>query len=149
MLESVQGSAALAVTGAWRRTNTDKIYEELGWESLKKVLHRRYYRRTTLFYKIVNKCTPEYLRAPINLARIKPYNFRNTNVLEPINSRTNRFASSFYPFCVNKRNNLESNVRALPTISQFKMALIRIMTPPRSQKQDRFIICQTSQVASY
>ena len=78
VLESVQYSAALAVTGAWRGTNTDKIYEELGWESL---YHRRYYRRMTLFYKIVNECTPEYLRAPINLARVKPYSFRNSNVL--------------------------------------------------------------------
>ena len=46
VLESVQYSTALAVTGAWRRTNTDKIYEELGWESL---YHRRYYRHMTLF----------------------------------------------------------------------------------------------------
>ena len=41
VLESVQYSAALAVTGAWRGTNTDKIYEELGWESLYKVLQAR------------------------------------------------------------------------------------------------------------
>ena len=113
MLESVQYSAALAVTGAWRGTNTDKICEELGWESL---YHRRYYRRMTLFYKIVNECTPEYLRAPINLARVKPYSFRNSNVLEPINSRTNRFASSFYPCCVREWNNLESFLRVLPSI---------------------------------
>ena len=33
-LESAQYSAALAVCGAWRGTNTDKIYEELGWEIL-------------------------------------------------------------------------------------------------------------------
>ena len=104
VLESVQYSAALAVTGAWRGTDTDRIYKEFGWESL---YHGRYYRRTTLFYKIVNECTPEYLRAPINLARVKPYNFQNRNVLEPINSRTNQFASSFYPFCVSEWNNLE------------------------------------------
>ena len=72
VLESVQYSAALAVTGAWRATNTDKIYEELGWESL---YHRRYYRHITLFCKIVNECTPEYLRALINHARVKPYSF--------------------------------------------------------------------------
>ena len=29
-LESTQYSAALAVSGAWRGTNTDKLYEELG-----------------------------------------------------------------------------------------------------------------------
>ena len=37
-LESTQYSAVLAVSGAWRETNTDKTYEELGWEIL-------YYRR--------------------------------------------------------------------------------------------------------
>ena len=39
-LESTQYSAALAVSGAWRRTNKDKIYEELGWE----ILYYRWYR---------------------------------------------------------------------------------------------------------
>ena len=33
-IESVQYSAALAVTGAWRGTSRKKIYAELGWESL-------------------------------------------------------------------------------------------------------------------
>ena len=108
VLESVLYSVALAVTGAWRGTNTDKIYDELKWKLL---YHRRYYMRMTLFYKIVNECAPKYLRAPINLAQVKPYIFRNSNVLEPINFRTNRFASSFYPFCVSEWNNLESSLR--------------------------------------
>ena len=46
--ESVQYSAALAMTGAWRGTNTDKIYKELRWESLH---HRKYYRRMTFSIK--------------------------------------------------------------------------------------------------
>ena len=37
-LESVQYSAALAVSGAWKGTNMDRLYEELDWEPL-------YYRR--------------------------------------------------------------------------------------------------------
>ena len=37
-LERVQYSAALAVSGAWRGTNIDRLYEELRWASL-------YYRR--------------------------------------------------------------------------------------------------------
>ena len=48
VLEAVQYSAALAVTGACRGSNTDKIYKELGWESL---YHRRYYRCMTPFTK--------------------------------------------------------------------------------------------------
>ena len=30
-LESVQYSAALAVTGAWKGTSREKLYNELGW----------------------------------------------------------------------------------------------------------------------
>ena len=54
-LESVQYSAALAVTGAWRGTSREKLYAELGWESLN---FRRWSRRLTLFFKIVNNLTP-------------------------------------------------------------------------------------------
>ena len=33
-LESIQYQAVLAVTGAWKGTNTEKVYCELGWEGL-------------------------------------------------------------------------------------------------------------------
>ena len=31
-LESVQNSAARAITGAWKGTSQEKVLEELGWE---------------------------------------------------------------------------------------------------------------------
>ena len=48
-LESMQYNAALAITGAWRGTSREKIYKELGWESLS---DRRWYRRLVLFSKL-------------------------------------------------------------------------------------------------
>ena len=48
-IEKVQYQAALAVSGAWQGTNMDKIYEELGWESLS---DRRWLRRLILLYII-------------------------------------------------------------------------------------------------
>ena len=48
-LESVQYSAALAVTGAWKGTSRQKIYDELGWESLN---FRRWSRRLVLFIRL-------------------------------------------------------------------------------------------------
>ena len=33
-IERVQYQAVLAVPGTWKGTSTDKIYEELGWETL-------------------------------------------------------------------------------------------------------------------
>ena len=58
-LESTQYQAALAVSGAWKGTNMDRLLEELGWETLS---NRRWYRRLCLFYKIINNQTPNYLR---------------------------------------------------------------------------------------
>ena len=54
-LESVQYSAALAITGAWKYTSREKLYNELGWESLNL---RRWSRRLTLFYKSSEQFDP-------------------------------------------------------------------------------------------
>ena len=49
-LESIQYNASLAITGAIRGTSRDKLYQELGLESLK---NRRWYRKITTLYKIL------------------------------------------------------------------------------------------------
>ena len=59
-LESVQHSAALAVSRTWRGTSKERLYEELGWESLSA---RRWYRCLVLLYKFINSTTPDYTRA--------------------------------------------------------------------------------------
>ena len=58
-LVTVQYSDALAVTGAWKGTSREKIYDELAWESLDL---RRWSRRLVLFYKIINHLTPDYTK---------------------------------------------------------------------------------------
>ena len=50
-IESVQYNAALAITGAIRGTSKEKLYQELGFESLK---DRRLLRRLCYLYKNVN-----------------------------------------------------------------------------------------------
>ena len=72
-LESTQYDAALAVSGAWRGTSTDKVLKELGWET---VAHRRWYRRLCQFYEIVNKSCLEYLRTHLPERRGKRYNLQ-------------------------------------------------------------------------
>ena len=72
-IESVQYSAALAVTGAWKGTSRDRLYEELCWESLDS---RRWTRRLTLFYKIVNKLNPAYMLHPIPPLQQAQYSLR-------------------------------------------------------------------------
>ena len=53
-----QYKAALIVSGCWQGTNREKLYDELGWESLSE---RRWCRRMTMFYKILNGMAPYLL----------------------------------------------------------------------------------------
>ena len=57
-IESVQYNAALVITGAIKGTSKEKLYQELGFESLK---DRRWLRRLCYLYKIVNTKQPFYL----------------------------------------------------------------------------------------
>ena len=50
-LELIQCQAALAITGAWKGSNRNKIYDELCWESLN---DRHWTQRLFHVYKIQN-----------------------------------------------------------------------------------------------
>ena len=57
-LDSIQYNAALAITGAIRGTSKEKLYDELGLETLEK---RRWYRKLCCFFKISRyKCPSTY-----------------------------------------------------------------------------------------
>ena len=71
-LEQVQYTASLAVTGAWRGTSRQRLYEELGWESL---YERRWYRRLCHFFKLNLTHSPEYLFSLIPPERKYPMVF--------------------------------------------------------------------------
>ena len=75
--ESTHHDAALAVSGAWRGTSTDKVLEELGWDS---PAHMRWYRRLCQFYKIVKNSCKEYLRTHLPERRENPYNLRRPDI---------------------------------------------------------------------
>ncbi len=126
-LESVQYSAALAVSGAWKGTSREKLYDELGWESLNL---RRWSRRLVLFYKFVNNLTPDYTRVPIPPLLESSYPFRKRNVVGRICARTVSYGASFYPHCLSEWNMLDPEIRSLPTVSAFKNKLSSLIRPP-------------------
>ena len=57
-IESIQYNAALAITGAIRGTSREKLYHELGFESL---VSRRWYCKICCFYKVFKTQSPRYL----------------------------------------------------------------------------------------
>ena len=126
-LESVQYSAALAVTGMWRGTSREKLYIDLGWESLSS---RRWSRRLTLFYKFLNNLSPEYTVDPIPPLHQSQYRLRNQDVIGQLKARTEKFKSSFYPNCLSEWNKLEPELRQAPSVAVFKKKLLSIIRSP-------------------
>ena len=120
-LESVQYSAALAVTGTWRGgTSRANLYAELGWESLNL---RRWSRPLTLLYKIVNNLTSSYMTEPTPRLQQSNYTLRNPDVIGRIRARTEKFKSSFCPSCLTEWNELDPEIRLAPSVTVFKKKL--------------------------
>ena len=92
-LESTQYQAALAVSGAWKGTSMNKIYNELGWETLDE---RRMFRRLVQFYKIMTNQTPDYLRTPTLSQHCHLFGVRFGNVLREIACKSYRYRNSFF-----------------------------------------------------
>ena len=58
-LEAVQYNACLAITGAIRGTSRERLYRELGLETLN---NRRWSRKLFFFHKIIKGFSPSYLQ---------------------------------------------------------------------------------------
>ena len=126
-IESVQYSAALAITGTWKGTSRQKLYAELGWESLSS---RRWSRRLTLFYKIINNLAPDYTMVPIPHLHQTHYSLRKRDVVGRIIARTEKFKSSFYPYCLREWNDIEPELRLASSVAIFKKKILSIIRPP-------------------
>ena len=111
LLESVQYQAALIVTGCWKGSSKAKVYADLGWESLS---DRRHLRRLSTFYQIKNGLAPSYLAERL---RDNPPNI------------TKRYANSFFPYCNINWANLDASIKDVPTLSQFKSAILKKFRP--------------------
>ena len=129
-IERVQYQAALAVTGTWKGTSTNKIYEELGWESL---TDRRWFRRLVQFYKIKNNLTPDYLKDPVPPPCNQLIGTRNNNDLHNIKCRTNSYMNSFYPHSVKIWNDIGPTLRQAPSLSIFKSNILKLIRPQKKK----------------
>jgi len=125
LIEQVQYSAALIVSGCWKGSNRERLYEELGWESLS---DRRWCRRLCMFYKIKKGFAPAYLSEHIPNYIEPNIELRNRNE-RTLFSRTDRYSNSFFPYCINNWNKLDATIKALPSLSLFKKHLNTYIRP--------------------
>ena len=59
----IQYQAALVITGAIKRISRDRLYQDIGLESL---ADRRWSRKMFFFHKIVNRLLPSYFQSYLN-----------------------------------------------------------------------------------
>ena len=128
-IESVQYNAALAITRAVRGTSREKLYQELGFEHLN---DRRWSRRLCFFYKIKNENAPPYLQKLLPMESSFTHNLRSDRIFNPPAARTERFQSSFFPFCTSKWNELDPELQNSPSIGSFKHSLLSFIRPVAS-----------------
>ena len=89
-IESLQYNAALAITGAIKDSSKEKLYQELGLESLK---DRRWVRKLCYLYKVISSKRPSYLYdmlPPLQRSQ------RNQGFFQPLPCRTEIFKYSFF-----------------------------------------------------
>ena len=107
-LESIQNNAAIAITGTIRGTSLEKLFQELGLETLKT---RHWFGKLYLFYKIFHSKSPNYL---FNLIpeNNSPYASRRAlnNQIPFFNIKTNFFKNSFFPAVIAEWNDLDISI---------------------------------------
>ncbi|MEW8545561.1 MAG: reverse transcriptase family protein [Candidatus Thiodiazotropha sp.] len=131
LLESIHTEAARIITGATKLCNVERLYSELGWETLQE---RRNKQKLIIFYKIIHNETPTYLNdlIPPIVENANRYNLRNSNDICTLRCRTNLYYNSFLPSTIRAWNTLSIDIKEAPSVSSFKYRLNRnIIQPPK------------------
>ena len=95
-LESVQYNAALAITGVIGGSSREKLYQELGLESLKSW---QWYQKLCLFFNLKKNKQPSYLFDIIPKV-LTTWTTRNHKNIPLFNVKHEYFRNSFFPSTV-------------------------------------------------
>ena len=106
-IKLVQYNDVLTITGAIQDTSREKVYEELGFETLNS---RRWLEKSCFFYKIKNDGIPSYLVELIP-SESHFYITRNTKNITTYSWKTDAFKDLFFPWTINVWNKLNLNIR--------------------------------------
>ena len=115
----------MTITGFIKGTSRDRLYQEVGLESLKQ---RRWYRRLTTFYQILKTKSPLYLFSliPAPIVNNRTRSFVNIPLFK---TRTAFFQNSFFPNALRELNALNANTREITSVSVFKKTIIKSIRP--------------------
>ena len=122
-IESVQHNVPLAITGAIRVISKEKLYQDLGFESLK---DRRRLRRLCYLYKVLNTEQLAYL---YDLIPPVQRSSRNKGCIYEPFCQTVSFKNSFLPHAIKEWNKLGSEIRNAETYASFRKILLNFIGP--------------------
>ena len=105
--ESLQYSAAIAITGAIRGTSSEKLFQELGLDTLK---WWRCMRKLCLFYKSIKEKSPTYLYQLMQttISTILQKVFKKVAMFFQDNSKL--FKNYFFPAVIMEWNKIGVNI---------------------------------------
>ena len=106
-IEAVQYNSALAITGCIRGSSREKLYSELGLESLSE---RRLFHRLLFLYKIINGLAPAYLKNFVPGVVLNLHNVRGHRD-EWIHTRTLKYRYSSFPHAISCWHQLSSLIK--------------------------------------
>ena len=124
-LESIQYKAALALTGEVRATSREKLYQELGLESLQL---RRWYKKLCCFYKICNKQDPGYLTELLP-TRNEAYQTGHFANIHSLSFKHIFFLNTFFPSTILEWNKLDPSLRNSSSYNVFKNSILKFIRP--------------------
>ena len=124
IIESVQYNATLAITGAIRGSSREKLYHELGLESLH---DRRWYRKLCFYYNIKHNDCHLYLMELLPNVKSSGYSLHSNQSL--YYSRTERFKASFFPSSTYNWNKLDPDIQKSSSLEIYKRALLKFIRP--------------------
>ena len=109
-LDAVHIEAARTITGATKLCSIDKLFADLGWESLQS---RRNKHKLVIFYKIMNGLAPSYLSdlVPPLIQDTTHYNLRNSSDTQTLHANTNLYFNSFFPSTIRAWNTLPEHIK--------------------------------------
>ena len=122
-LESIH--ACLAITGGIRGTSKEKLYQDIGLQSLQL---RRWYRKLGMFYKIFKSKSPQYLFKLIP-EKTSSYVTRNAENIPLFNIKHNFYKNSFFPSSIIEWNNLDPKLCNSENFGIFKNNILRFIRP--------------------
>ena len=115
-METIHYNAALVITVAIRGSSRERLYQELGLETLQQ---RHWYRKLCYFHKILKSQSPKYLYSITPIHDMSSYRTRQCNKIPVINVKYDFSKKNLFPSTIIERNKLDLEIKNSESIKNF------------------------------